>query len=167
MAATLWRGNQSMAKMGARLAALLFVDLDGFKAVNDTLGHEAGDHVLKGVAERLLKCVRETDSVARIGGDEFIIVLTDLDKMEGAANVARKVIETLREPFRYNRQDAEIGASVGIAVYPDHGDTAEALIKRADEAMYAVKHKGKNNYQFAQESVENVTLGKTGSDEAS
>ncbi len=137
------RISQAIMERGGEMAALLFVDLDGFKAVNDTLGHEAGDHVLKGVAERLLASIRETDSVARIGGDEFALVLTDLNEMTDAASVARKLIDALREPFRYNGQNAVVGASVGIAVYPDHGITSEELIKLADEAMYAVKHKGR------------------------
>ena len=137
------------ARRNRTMAAVMFVDLDGFKAVNDTLGHEAGDLVLKTVATRFLSSIREADTVARVGGDEFIIVLTEMRDTKAATDVARKVIDSLSQPFRYHDDHASIGASIGIALYPEHGATADDLIRRADEAMYAVKQAGKNDFRLA------------------
>jgi len=133
-------------------AAILFIDLDGFKAVNDTHGHDVGDSLLVGVAERLLCCVREVDTVARIGGDEFMIVLSDISSHEKIAQIAQKVIDALSELFLIGNENVSIGASIGIALYPDHAQDPEALVKCADDAMYAVKSKGKNNFSFAENS---------------
>lgn len=130
-------------------AALLFLDLDGFKAVNDRLGHDAGDAVLKEVAVRLSAGMRATDSVMRIGGDEFLVLLTDVRDNATVARLAGKLIEAIRAPFHCCPETVSIGASIGIAVFPDHDMTAEELIKRADEAMYAVKQECKNGYRFA------------------
>ena len=131
----------------------MFVDLDGFKEVNDTIGHDAGDEVLVGVAKRLTDCVRETDTVARIGGDEFTVVITEVSDKDAIANVAKKIIDSVSEPFILSDGAAQttIGASVGIAIYPDHGKNAEALVRLADKAMYTVKRRGKNNYVFVDE----------------
>ncbi|NQV85385.1 MAG: sensor domain-containing diguanylate cyclase [Rhodospirillales bacterium] len=118
--------------------AILFIDLDGFKAVNDTLGHEAGDQVLVEVSERLHSCVREIDTVARIGGDEFIVIIERQD-ISRAMVVGDRVVKRLSQPIETPAGVANIGASVGIAVYPKDGNTAVALIKSADKAMYAVK----------------------------
>ncbi len=137
------------ARRNGAMVALLFVDLDGFKAVNDTFGHEAGDIVLKEVARRLSSCVRETDTVARFGGDEFLIVLTEVKEKAAVTRVARKVILALSRPIPLDGEEATLGASIGIAVYPDHAKTPETLVKRADGAMYAVKGTGKNDYRFA------------------
>ena len=133
--------------------ALMFVDLDGFKEVNDTIGHDAGDEVLISVARRLTDCVRATDTVARIGGDEFTVVITEVLDIEDIANVAKKIISSISEPFILSDGAAKttIGASVGIAIYPDHGKNAEALVRLADKAMYTVKRRGKNNYVFVHE----------------
>ena len=140
----------SMALAAARrsgaMVALLFVDLDGFKTVNDTLGHEAGDLLLKAVASKLTACVRETDTVARFGGDEFVIVLTEVRARTAGVKVAKKVIEALSKAVPLNGVETAMGASIGISFFPDHGKTPEELIKQADSAMYAVKNKGKNNY---------------------
>jgi len=132
-------------------AAVMFVDLDGFKAVNDTLGHDAGDEVLKGVSERLLKSVRVVDTVALIGGDEFTVVLTEVKMSDDAAVVAKKIIGNVSEPFVVGGGGAQtsIGASIGIAIFPDHGSSAEELVHQGDQAMYTVKCQGKNNYAFA------------------
>ena len=126
----------------------MFIDLDCFKAVNDTLGHDAGDLLLVGVSERLAKCVRETDTVARLGGDEFIVILSRIDSRENARIVAQKIIDTLTASFNLKHKTASIGASIGIALYPDHEQDPEELIKCADEMMYAVKRNGKNNFAF-------------------
>ncbi|QIR15497.1 sensor domain-containing diguanylate cyclase [Shewanella aestuarii] len=138
----------SMAKRDNSIVGIMFIDLDGFKAVNDTLGHDAGDLLLIGVSERLLKCTREMDTVARVGGDEFIIILSRAYHRDNVEAVATKIIDTLTEPFNLNEQTAQIGASIGIALYPNNGHGAEELIKCADEMMYAVKRKGKNNFSF-------------------
>jgi len=137
------------ARRNQTIVALLFIDLDGFKAVNDTLGHDAGDAVLKRVAEVLLSGVRESDTVARLGGDEFIVALSNATDAEGARGAAEKILQALSEPIRINGEAAKIGGSIGIALYPAHGETAEDLLKKADQAMYAVKESGKNNIIIA------------------
>jgi diguanylate cyclase (GGDEF)-like protein/PAS domain S-box-containing protein len=130
------------------LVAVLFIDLDKFKPINDTLGHRMGDLLLQAVAERLKGCVREEDTVARLGGDEFTIVLEDLYVAEDAAKVAQKIISTLFQPFVIEGHKLNIGASIGISVFPLHGQDAESLIKNADQAMYKIKESGRNNYSF-------------------
>ena len=138
----------SMARRDQKMVAVMFIDLDGFKAVNDALGHDAGDLLLVDVSERLTKCVRETDTVARLGGDEFIVILSRIDSRENATIVAQKIIDTLTMSFDLNDKTASIGASIGITLYPDHKKDPEELIKCADEMMYAVKKNGKNNFAF-------------------
>ncbi|HEY9080604.1 diguanylate cyclase domain-containing protein [Magnetovibrio sp.] len=129
--------------------ALMFVDLDKFKPINDELGHEAGDAVLKTVAERMLSCVRQSDTVARFGGDEFVAILENLDHPDSAAVVAKKVISKLTENIEVpGGQHAVVGASIGISVFPEDGKTMDELARAADEAMYAVKEEGRNNYKF-------------------
>lgn len=129
--------------------AVVFIDLDGFKPINDTLGHDKGDLVLQETARRLKDCVRQTDTAARFGGDEFVIVLSDVNKAEDAIPVAEKLLQSIAEPIPFEDGEAKIGASIGIALYPDHGDNAEAVIKSADDAMYDIKAGGKNNFGFA------------------
>ncbi len=129
--------------------AVMFIDLDGFKAVNDTLGHEAGDELLQKVANTLLGEIRGNDTVTRFGGDEFVIMLSDLKDKDGAVNVAEDIIHSLSRKFRLSQGDACIGASIGIAMYPDHAKDVDSLIKAADMAMYVAKNKGKNAYVFA------------------
>ena len=131
------------AKRHGRYFALLFLDLDNFKDVNDTLGHTVGDEVLKAVAERLRRSVRKTDTVARMGGDEFLILLSEISKPEDAATVASHLFEALKEPFYYQGEKFELSISIGIAVYPLHGTDPETLFKNADKAMYEAKAKGK------------------------
>ncbi len=133
-----------------RRFALLFIDLDGFKAVNDTLGHAAGDDLLGAVADRLTVCVRESDTVARLGGDEFTIILSDINNPEGAAVVARKIINTIAATFDIKGNEARIGASIGVSVYPDHGDDTDILLKKADDAMYLAKQQGKNDFRMSE-----------------
>ena len=122
--------------------AVLFLDLDRFKVVNDTLGHETGDLLLKAVAERITGCVRACDLVARLGGDEFTIILERIATPEVAAAVARKIVEVLSHPFVFLGQEAYVGASVGIALYPNDGRDIGTLLKHADMAMYRAKHVG-------------------------
>ena len=130
-------------------AALMFIDLDGFKAVNDTLGHEAGDILLKDVAKCLTSTVRQTDTVARIGGDEFIILLASIPDEDMALSVAKKVLKSLAHPFEIKEYIANIGGSIGISFFPKHGEIADQLLKAADNAMYDVKKSGKNSIAIA------------------
>ena len=134
----------SLAKRDSRQFALLYLDLDRFKAVNDTLGHAAGDALPQSVAARIRGEVRESDTVARIGGDEFAVILPDIAGSEGAQTVARKIIAALAPPFRLASQGsiAEIGTSIGIALYPADGLDADALVKAGDAAMYGAKQAG-------------------------
>jgi len=149
----LYRDRLTMAMRRARRngcsVAVLFVDLDGFKSVNDTYGHDAGDAVLREVAGRLGRVVRDTDTVARAGGDEFVLVLADLQARENASGVAAKTIESLAQPINVNDRQVLVGASVGIALFPADGSDVDGLIKAADTAMYEVKRAGKNGYRFA------------------
>jgi diguanylate cyclase (GGDEF)-like protein/PAS domain S-box-containing protein len=129
---------------------VMFVDLDGFKKVNDTHGHEAGDRVLQEMARRMVSCVRETDTVARVGGDEFLVVLTGLHSPEDAARVAAKMLSRMGEPVSLDGgHETSVGASIGIAMCSQCGEDPERLIKMADDAMYQVKNSGKNGYRFA------------------
>ncbi len=131
----------SLAKRNARQFALLYLDLDKFKPVNDTLGHTAGDELLKAVASRIRHQVRESDTVARVGGDEFIVILPDIGGREEAETVARKIVAVLATPFQLggHKQSVDIGTSIGIAVYPTDARDADALVKAADAAMYSAK----------------------------
>jgi len=129
-------------------ASLLFVDLDRFKRVNDSQGHAVGDQLLKQAAHRLQGCVRESDTVARIGGDEFAIILDDDLQGSAAVRVAQKTIAALRRPFNLNGTICNIGCSIGIARYPQNGDNGETLLRKADEAMYQAKDRGKGCYHF-------------------
>jgi diguanylate cyclase (GGDEF)-like protein/PAS domain S-box-containing protein len=137
---------------GGRMA-VLYVDLDKFKPINDTLGHEAGDWVLREVARRLNHCVRSSDTVSRVGGDEFVVVVEEIGRPGEAAMVARKIIEALATPIAYNEHPCLVGASIGIAVFPDDGNTMEEVSKAADVAMYRVKHSGRNGYCFYSDTV--------------
>ncbi len=127
-----------ISRRNASSLALLFLDLDRFKQVNDDFGHAAGDVLLRQVGERLTDIVRASDTVARVGGDEFGLVLLAADR-EGACTMAEKVLKTLSDPFVFEGMNVNVGASVGIALFPDHGDDAEALVQRADTAMYQAK----------------------------
>ncbi len=127
--------------------ALLFIDLDDFKLINDTMGHAAGDSLLREVAQRFLKCVRSTDTVARTGGDEFTVILSDLEAAESAQGVAQKLLRCLQTPFEINGRTLQISASIGISLFPDDGGEAEALQHHADLAMYRAKNKGKNGFE--------------------
>ncbi|MET1257296.1 EAL domain-containing protein [Aliikangiella maris] len=128
--------------------AILFVDLDRFKRINDTLGHDIGDLLLSKVARILFRAVREDDTVARIGGDEFVIVLEDLQDLSAISHVAQDVIEKMKEPIRLNENQIAISPSIGISIYPNDGENPEQLLKHADIAMYHAKKAGRNNFQF-------------------
>ncbi|MEO5327572.1 MAG: EAL domain-containing protein [Magnetococcus sp. THC-1_WYH] len=142
---------QQTVLMGERnygIFALLFVDLDRFKWVNDTLGHDAGDQLLVEAARRMKSVVRKSDTVARLGGDEFTIILSDIFHDSMAELVARKILENLVTPFHLKGQEVSISGSVGIAIFPSDGTTAEELTKNADSAMYQAKESGRNAFQF-------------------
>ena len=127
--------------------AVLFVDLDGFKRVNDTLGHATGDALLRAVAGRLRGSVRHEDLVARLAGDEFVLAFPDMPA-EQVERVARKLLGALAAPFSVGEHTAQVGASIGVSLYPDDGRDIDTLLKRADDAMYRVKRGGKNSYTF-------------------
>ncbi len=136
------------AKRNDWLVGVLFVDLDRFKLVNDTLGHSCGDQLLVQVAQRLQECVRAGDAVGRLGGDEFAFVLSNLTRPDDAALVAQKVVAALAPPFRLEGQEVYVSASLGIGIYPSDGTEADTLLRNADTAMYRAKEQGRNSYQF-------------------
>ena len=138
----------SHAKRNNEKLSVMFLDLDRFKNINDTLGHMMGDKLLQIVADRLKKCLRECDTLARIGGDEFTILLPEIHSKSDSELIANKIIDTLKYPFDLDNQEVYISTSIGIAHYPTDGETKESLIKHADIAMYAVKNKGKDGFQF-------------------
>ncbi|MBS1188183.1 MAG: hypothetical protein H6R04_2201 [Burkholderiaceae bacterium] len=119
---------------------LMFIDLDKFKPVNDQFGHDVGDLLLKGVGVRLLECIRESDTAARIGGDEFVVLLPGMGNEEAAQMLAHKILDALEQPFDVDGNALQISASIGYAIYPDHGDTDDLMLKNADSAMYHAKH---------------------------
>ncbi len=129
--------------------SLIYLDLDGFKPVNDTYGHNMGDELLKAVGQRLKDCVRINDTVARLGGDEFAIICLGIDERDNTLVVAEKIIAALKEPFDIDGTHLKIHASLGIAFYDEPGETPDMFVERADQAMYASKKAGKNRYSFA------------------
>jgi diguanylate cyclase (GGDEF)-like protein len=139
---------QAWARRHGGLFALLFVDLDGFKPINDQLGHGVGDQVLQSVAQRMIHCVRETDTVARIGGDEFIIILAEIHQIKDADLVASKLLRHLESPFLVNDHEIFLSASIGISIYPQDTDNVDDLIEYADIAMYVAKRQGKGQCYF-------------------
>ena len=136
------------ARRANHLVALLYMDLDGFKPVNDALGHKRGDRLLQTVARRLTRSVREEDTVARLGGDEFAVILEQLAKPQDAAASAKKLLRALARPYRLDRHTARITASIGITIYPLDGEEVETLVHRADGAMYRAKSERRNDYRF-------------------
>ena len=146
--------RMSMALVHARrnesFMAVVYLDLDGFKQINDTLGHGAGDLMLKMVADRLLETVREEDTVARLGGDEFIIALWNVSGSDYAARAASRAIEAVSKPYDIEGTIVHLTTSAGVSIYPDHGEDAETLIKCADLALYEAKHAGKNVYRISE-----------------
>jgi diguanylate cyclase (GGDEF)-like protein len=129
---------------------LLFLDLDHFKQVNDELGHAAGDELLIAVARRLREVVREGDTVARLGGDEFTLILNRIREPANAAAIAGKILAALVRPLVIAGRELRVGVSIGIAVFPDHGEKIEALLEAADHAMYRAKKAGRQGYAFVE-----------------
>lgn len=138
----------SLAKRNGYKVAVLFLDLDGFKLINDTLGHDGGDMLLQEVAKRLKGDIRASDTVARVGGDEFIFVLNNIGSAEHAASMANKIIASLSDPFNIKGKQCHVGGSVGISIFPDDSADSGVLIRQADGAMYLAKQGGKNTYRF-------------------
>jgi diguanylate cyclase (GGDEF)-like protein len=141
-----------------RQLAVLFLDLDHFKNINDTLGHEAGDELLQDVAARLKSCLRDSDIVARLGGDEFVVMLPELEVEEYVAIVAQKILAAVALPFVFGDQEYRVTASIGISTYPQDGLDEQTLTKNADIAMYKAKEEGKNNFQFYSEALNASSL---------
>lgn len=149
------KSSIARAKRFNHQIVILFIDLDGFKDVNDSLGHEAGDQLLKLISERLTNIVREEDIVARLGGDEFVIVLeeaTDLD----IEDFSGRIINTISQPIKLGENEVTVSPSIGISVFPDHGDHKEELLNKADHAMYVAKNKGKNTYQVFYDDMPSI-----------
>ena len=138
----------ALARRESSRVALLFIDLDRFKSINDTLGHHVGDELLIAVSQRLRQCVRESDLVARLGGDEFVVMLPGLDQSAAAASVAEKIVASIGEPYLIGAHTLYTTPSVGIAIYPEDGADGESLMRDADAAMYHAKSAGRNNFQF-------------------
>jgi two-component system, cell cycle response regulator len=134
--------------------AVIYLDLDGFKQINDTLGHGVGDELLKMVAERLVATVREEDTVARVGGDEFIVALWHVSGSDYATSVASRAIEAVSQPYDIDGTTVKITTSAGVSIYPDHGEDADTLMKSADLALYAAKSAGKNAYRISERKYE-------------
>ena len=137
------------ARRKQQLSAVMFIDLDGFKLTDDHHGHEFGNLVLKATADRVKAEIRETDTVARIGGDEFVVILSSLPEIRIAERIADNLVRQIARPLQVGRAEVEVSASIGIALYPQHGASAEELIRAADSAMYRIKHQGKNSFGLA------------------
>jgi diguanylate cyclase (GGDEF)-like protein len=151
------------ARRQKHTVALLFLDLDGFKDINDSLGHSVGDLLLQGVAERLKKWGREQDTIARLGGDEFLVMLTHVCDVPDAAVAAERIMDVINGGFVIQGHSLHVTCSIGVSIFPEHGEDGETLIKNADAAMYSAKHRGRNNFRFFTEDLntqatERVTL---------
>jgi diguanylate cyclase (GGDEF)-like protein len=136
-----------LARRHVKRVALMYIDLDEFKSVNDSLGHTVGDQLLQSVAQRLQDCVRHSDTVSRQGGDEFVVLLTEVEAPQDAALVARKLIKAIAAPHPVGEHRLQVTVSIGISLYPDDAESVETLLTSADTAMYCAKSRGRNNYQ--------------------
>ena len=143
----------ALSERNRKQTAVMFIDLDRFKAINDSAGHAAGDAVLKEVSQRLAKQLRTGDTICRVGGDEFVVVLPQFTRLSDIAHVSQKIIETVSQPVSVDEQDLQVSPSIGIAIFPDDGRDAETLIRNADAAMYHAKETGRSNYQFFTEQM--------------
>lgn len=142
-----------MARRQDRQLAVMFMDLDQFKHINDSLGHAVGDQLLQSVAQRLVACVRQSDTISRQGGDEFVLLLPCIEQAEDAALSAQKILVAIELPHRIGQHDLHISVSIGISIYPDDGQDAETLIKNADSAMYHAKESGRNTFEFFEQEM--------------
>lgn len=139
----------AIARRSEHLVAVLFLDLDGFKSINDNHGHSAGDALLKELAKRFRQAVRPGDTVCRIGGDEFLVILAELHRTKEAADTCQRLIAVTQKPLAFGTALLQVGVSIGVAFFPYHGNKGEKLRTRADQAMYQAKHAGKNGYHMA------------------
>ncbi|MFV8829491.1 diguanylate cyclase domain-containing protein [Alkalihalobacterium sp. APHAB7] len=155
------RKAMARSKRHQHSLSIMFIDLDGFKKVNDTLGHEGGDILLKEVANRLNSCVREEDLTGRLGGDEFMIVFEETSKDE-IIGIAERILSVVSAPYTINENEAKVTPSIGISILPDDGEDLETLIQNADKAMYHAKEKGKGTYQFFTSELEDYHSKKVG-----
>jgi diguanylate cyclase (GGDEF)-like protein len=138
----------TVAPRHAKKVAVLFLDLDGFKHINDSLGHSIGDKLLQSIAKRLVECVRGSDTVSRQGGDEFVVLLSEMEQSGDVAITARRMLESVSKPHSIDQHDLHVTTSIGLSIFPDDGMDAETLIKNADTAMYQAKENGRQSYQF-------------------
>ncbi|MGN6481983.1 diguanylate cyclase domain-containing protein, partial [Luteibacter sp.] len=145
--------EEALADGRDAMLAVMFIDLDGFKSINDTLGHEAGDTFLRAVATSLRSSVRERDTVSRFGGDEFVVVVKSYGGMENLVRVCRKVLDLVSQPVNVAGQLVAVSPSIGVAIAPQDGKEADSLIRNADAAMYAVKETGKADFRFYEEGM--------------
>lgn len=150
-----------LAKRHRHQVALLYLDIDNFKCINDSLGHALGDRLLQAVAERLSECIRVTDTVSRQGGDEFIILLSEIEHAQDAVRVAEKILITLAKPCLMGHVERCISASIGVSLYPDHASNEHELLNNADAAMYHAKRSGRNQYQVYEGDTHVVSLSLT------
>lgn len=150
------RLNQAIARAHRdnELIAILYMDLDGFKLINDTLGHDTGDALLREAAKRIIGCIRDSDTVARMGGDEFTVILCNGRTAENVDRVARKIIDAIDTPFLLGGKSCSVSVSIGISFYPNHGETPDQLVKIADAAMYLAKQSGKNCCRTAELAID-------------
>ncbi len=147
----------TQAQRNNTLLAVMFIDLDRFKVINDSLGHTMGDRLLQAVSQRLLGCIRKGDTLSRFGGDEFTLLLPDVKNANAAIQIAEKILADIKQPFELSGHQLHIGASIGITIYPDSGDSMDALIKNADIAMYQVKKSGKDGYKLFSEEMHSIS----------
>lgn len=138
----------AQAKRFEESFAVIFLDLDGFKNINDTLGHSAGDMVLKTIAERLKEILREIDTTSRYAGDEFTLLITKICDIKDVVQIAEKMLVNIKKPWKFQNKEYFVTASLGIALYPQDGEGIDELLTHADDAMYCAKELGKNNYKF-------------------
>jgi diguanylate cyclase (GGDEF)-like protein len=155
LVASVSKSNEAAARLNVS-SALMTVDLDGFKAINDTFGHSAGDQILKQVSQRIARCIRRNDVVGRAGGDEFWVVVNGIRHAKGMQAIADKILASLSAPFRIESRCIRSGASAGIALAPDHADDANHWIRNSDAALYAAKRQGKNRWVMYQTRLEQV-----------
>lgn len=151
-------GAITRARRDGGLVSVMFLDIDGFKEINDRFGHAVGDDLLREIAARLITCLRESDSVARLGGDEFTVILEGAKRVEDSGQVASKILRTIAQPFSIGSREINVTTSIGIAVYPVDGDTYEDLVKGADTAMYQAKSAGRNTYQYFTRALRDRTF---------
>lgn len=140
----------NQAQKAQKMLAVMFLDLDHFKEINDTLGHGIGDKLLQSFVECLQQCIRNKDLICRLGGDEFLILLPDINHRDDVSAIAQRILTKLTFPFVIENHPLRVSSSIGIGIYPDHGQDADTLVKKADDALYYVKQQGRNNYHFFQ-----------------